>query len=285
MKKIFIFFCFVFSFVFSAFAQGYKITEPYATSGKSGKTVSKSTQKYTYLYDTSLIQAIKLKDEHRTTMLLYSQVNPNEKNDEGFTPLFFAAQYLEPKTLTLLLDKGAKVNLPSTYNLTPLMAAAAAGRDDNIEVLLQYGADPNLLDDKELSALDHAYNNRQLKAVVLLEPVTTVVKPAKEEISAEDNMNGKAALEHTSPLPQERIAPVEVNMEEVQAPEIVVEQEEQKTPSQATIYNPTVAEIDVRIENMRQALNRLLQLRKQILESEEQLLQAEEAQKSGKNSK
>ena len=289
MKKIFVFFCFIFSFLFSAFAQGYKIAEPYDTSGKSGKTVSKSTQKYTYLYDTSLIQAIKLKDEHRTMMLLYSQVNPNEKNDEGFTPLFFAAQYLEPETLTLLLDKGAKVNLPSTYNLTPLMAAAAAGRDDNIEVLLQYGADPNLLDDKELSALDHAYNNRQLKAVVLLEPVTTVVKPAKEEVPAEDNINGKAALEHASPLPQKAIIPAEVNMEEEEAPEIVLEQEEEpkveepkveeQTPSQAAIYNPTVAEIDARIENTRQALNRLLQLKNKILESEEQLLQAQEAQK------
>lgn len=252
MKKIFVLFCFTTCFVLTALAQGYKITEPYGTSEKSGKLSSKSTQKYTYLYDTSLIQAIKLKDEERVKLLMYAQVNPNEKNDEGFTPLYFAAQYLTPETLTLLLDRGAKVNLTSKYNLTPLMAAAAAGRADNVEVLLEYGADPNMLDEKELTALDHAFNNHQLDAAIILNPLTTVKKPTMNDGDVnEENINGNAVLEH------EAAEPVETELLNL----------EEEMP-----YNPTLAEIDAKIEQTRQALTRLIALRKQILEAEQEQL-------------
>ncbi len=271
MKKIFVLFCFTTCFVLTALAQGYKITEPYGTSEKSGKLSSKSTQKYTYLYDTSLIQAIKLKDEERVKLLMYAQVNPNEKNDEGFTPLYFAAQYLTPDTLTLLLDRGARVNLTSKYNLTPLMAAAAAGRADNVEVLLEYGADPNMLDDKELTALDHAFNNHQLEAAIILNPVTTVKKPTmNEENLTEDNINGNAVLEHEAE-PQQTQEP-EFLSEETISLEIIPDQE---------TYNPTLAEIDAKIEQTRQALARLIALRKQIVETEEaQIAQAQAQQQA-----
>ena len=273
MKKLSFAFCFMVVFTSINFAQGYKITEPYGSSATSGKLGAKSTQKYTYLYDTSLIQAIKLKDEQRVKMLMYAQVNPNEKNDEGFTPLYFAAQYLTPESLTLILDRGARVNLLSKYNLTPLMAAAAAGRADNVKILLEYGADPNLLDDKELTALDHAFNNHQLDAAILLSPVTTIKKATMNvEELADENMNGKAALEHSAALeenlpsenqeaaPQEQSAPVEE-----QAIFTIVPQVE-------PVYNPTLAEIDAKIAQTRQALDRLIALRAQILASEEQTL-------------
>ncbi|MBQ4493615.1 MAG: ankyrin repeat domain-containing protein [Elusimicrobiaceae bacterium] len=252
MKKISFVFCFMTAFALASFAQDYKITEPYGITPTSGKLAPKSNQKYTYLYDTSLIQAIKLKDEHRVKLLMYAQVNPNEKNDEGFTPLYFAAQYLTPETLTLILDRGAKVNLPSTYNLTPLMAAAAAGRADNVKILLEYGADPNMLDDKDLTALDHAFNNHQLEAAILLNPITTIKKPTMNyEELLDETMNGQAALEHmTSPEPQE-------------TPASIIEAKE------AVAYNPTLAEIDAKIEQTRQALGRLIALRKQIVDAEE----------------
>ena len=272
MKKIFVLFFFLNSFMLLSFAQEYKIAEPYGSSSKSGKLSNKSTQKYTYLYDTSLIQAIKLKDEARVKWLMYAQVNPNEKNDEGFTPLYFAAQYVSPETLTMILDRGAKVNLPSTYNLTPLMAAAAAGRADNVKVLLEYGADPNLLDDKELTALDHAFNNHQLEAAILLDPVTTVKKPTmnQEEVT-EENINGNAALEHTTPATEPEVLEQE---------EPIVEEEQ--APQQ--IYNPTLAEIDAKIEKTRQALARLIALRNQIAQTEQETIEAEQNPKNIKTS-
>ncbi|MBR4508873.1 MAG: ankyrin repeat domain-containing protein [Elusimicrobiaceae bacterium] len=252
MKKLFFVFCLIPAFALTAFAQDYKITEPYGTTETSGKLAKKSGQKYTYLYDTSLIQAIKLKDEHRVKILMYAQVNPNEKNDEGFTPLYFAAQYVSPETLAMIIDKGAKVNLTSTYNLTPLMAAAAAGRADNVQVLLEYGADPNLVDDKDLTALDHAFNNHQLEPAILLNPITTVKKSTLNyDAWIDESMNGQAAYEHmTSPEPVETPASVKDAME-------------------AAAYNPTLAEIDAKIEQTRQALGRLIALRKQIADAEE----------------
>ncbi len=251
MKKLFFMFCLTAAFALTATAQDYKVVEPYGTTLTSGKLPQKSNQKYTYLYDTSLIQAIKLKDESRVKLLMYAQVNPNEKNDEGFTPLYFAAQYLEPETMAMLIDKGAKVNLRSTYNLTPLMAAAAAGRADNVKVLLEYGADPNLLDDKDLTALDHAFNNRQLETAILLNPITTVKKSTMNyDEWIDESMNGQAALEHmTSPEPQETPSSV-------------------KEAQEAAAYNPTIAEIDAKIEATRQALGRLIALRKQIADAE-----------------
>lgn len=268
MKKIFFVFCLIPAIVLIAYSQNYKIAEPYGTTETSGKLPLKSNQKYTYLYDTSLIQAIKLQDEHRVKLLMYAQVNPNEKNDEGFTPLYFAAQYLTPETLAMIIDKGAKVNLPSTYNLTPLMAAAAAGRADNVEVLIEYGADPNMLDDKELTALDHAYNNRQLEAAILLNPITTVKKStmnydawieeslmpvAKKQDLEKDIYAGETVINVS--LEDEEVYP-EVNSElkaEVEAPK----------------YNATLDEIDAKIEKTRQALARLINLRKQIALAEE----------------
>ena len=259
MKKIFAAFCLTTCFVLPAFAQGYKVAEPYDTSANSGKPISKSTQKYTYLYDTTLIQAIKQKDEHRVKMLMYAQVNPNEKNDEGFTPLFFAAQYLSPESMALLLDRGAKVNLTSTYNLTPLMSAAAAGRADNVKLLLEYGADPNMLDDKKLTALDHAFNNHQIDTAVLLSPVTTIIAvPDSDEVLNLENSNGKAALEHTS----------SASVYEDDSDLFVADTQDYKEE----VYNPTLDEIDAKIEQTRQALARLIALRKQIVDSEEAAL-------------
>lgn len=274
MKKLFFVFCYMSVFILPCFAQDYKIVEPYGASATSGKLSSKSTQKYTYLYDTSLIQAIKLKDEHRVKMLMYAQVNPNEKNDEGFTPLYFAAQYLTPETLTMLLDRGAKVNLPSTYNLTPLMAAAAAGRADNVKILLEYGADPNMLDDKDLTALDHAFNNHQLEAAILLNPITTIKKPTMNyDELLDESMNGKAALEH---MQTETLAepPLAQDNNLAPEPELVIPVAVQEEPMP---YNPTLAEIDLKIEQTRQALNRLITLREQILAQEQQQLMQKEA--------
>ncbi len=263
MKKLFFIFCFIPAFALTAFAQDYKIVEPYGTTETSGKLANKYGQKYTYLYDTSLIQAIKFKDEQRVKLLMYAHVNPNEKNDEGFTPLYFAAQYLEPETMAMIIDKGAKVNLRSTYNLTPLMAAAAAGRADNVKVLLEYGADPNLLDDKELTALDHAFNNHQLETAILLNPITTAKKSTMNyDEWVDETMNGKAALEHmTSPEPQE--TPTSV-----------------KEAKAAVAYNPTLAEIDAKIEATRQALGRLIALRKQIADAEAAAIQEQLSQET-----
>ncbi|MDR1124422.1 MAG: ankyrin repeat domain-containing protein [Elusimicrobiota bacterium] len=130
------------------------------------------TPQYTYLYDTSLIRAIKAKDEDRIKILLYANVDTNEKNDEGFTPLVLAAEGISLEYIRLMLQRGAKVNLPSKYNITPLMAAAAANRPDVVRLLLEYGADPALTDDMGRNAVLHAVKSKAAACVGILSAVT-----------------------------------------------------------------------------------------------------------------
>ena len=116
-------------------------------------------KKYSYLYDTSLIQAIKKQDLERVNFLLLANVDPNERNDEQQTPLSVATAYPSQEIVTKLLDKGANVNEVSQQGITPLMSAAAKGTSANIDLLLEYGADPNMQDDLGKTALMHAVEN------------------------------------------------------------------------------------------------------------------------------
>ncbi|HLK59030.1 MAG TPA: ankyrin repeat domain-containing protein [Chthonomonadaceae bacterium] len=63
-----------------------------------------------------------------------------------YPDLFLAAQSSDPKTLRMLLDKGANPNAQNADGKTPLMAAAASGRVDACQALLARGADPHLAD-------------------------------------------------------------------------------------------------------------------------------------------
>ncbi|MDR1683947.1 MAG: ankyrin repeat domain-containing protein [Elusimicrobiota bacterium] len=132
------------------------------------EAADKTKPQYTYLYDTSLTRAVKNNDEHRINILLFSHVDPNEPNDETFTPLVLAGQHTGVEGVRMLLQKGAKVNLPAKYNLTALMTAGANGRDDVVNLLLEYGADPNLKDDLGMSALTHAAKGNHLKTAQIL---------------------------------------------------------------------------------------------------------------------
>ena len=51
-----------------------------------------NTAKTKYVYDTSLIRAIKLNDEDRVRTLIYANVDVNERNYANITPLTLAAE-------------------------------------------------------------------------------------------------------------------------------------------------------------------------------------------------
>ncbi len=149
---------------------------------------AKETPKYTYLYDTSLIRALKDRDEERTRMLLYANVDANEKNDEGFTPLVVATEVSSPEIISMLLERGAKVNLPSLGDVTPLMSAAAAGRADIVQLLLEYGADPSMKDMLGLTPLLHAAKTGNLDTILVL------LKVPRADINARDINNTDAVM-------------------------------------------------------------------------------------------
>lgn len=75
---------------------------------------------------------------------------------EGWTPLHYAASSPEPGVVSLLLDRGARIDARSPNGTTPLMMAARYGAIDAADLLRQRGADASLRNDLGLSAADFA---------------------------------------------------------------------------------------------------------------------------------
>lgn len=139
---------------------------------------------YTYLYDTSLIRAIKANDADRIRLLLYANIDANEKNDEGYTPLVLAADRVPADVIRLMIQRGAYVNMRSKNNITPLMAAATANRPEVVNLFLEYGADPSLTDDEGMTAFAYAVKNKNSKTAAILAPLTPRTESAAAALSA-----------------------------------------------------------------------------------------------------
>ena len=77
-------------------------------------------------------------------------------NRTGWTPLHYGASGPEPKVLTLLLGRGARLEATSTNGTTPLMMAAGYGAMDGADLLLARGADPRRRNERGLNAADFA---------------------------------------------------------------------------------------------------------------------------------
>ena len=77
-------------------------------------------------------------------------------NLPGWAPLHYAASGPEPKLVQLLLDRGAVIDAPSPNGTTPLMMAAQYGPEDSVKLLLDRGADPKRRNQRDQQALDFA---------------------------------------------------------------------------------------------------------------------------------
>ena len=135
-----------------------------------------------YVYDTSLVRAIKISDTDRVRTLMYADVNVNEKNYAGITPLTIAAEKGNMEIIKMLVEDGkAVVNDPSSYGVTPLIAAAAAGNDKVVEYLIAQGADVTAKDDLGKTALIYAigFDNPKL--------ISSLIKLDNKAVNLPDN--------------------------------------------------------------------------------------------------
>ncbi|MBA3954685.1 ankyrin repeat domain-containing protein [Candidatus Dependentiae bacterium] len=108
-------------------------------------------------------------------VLVEAGANPNAVNeDQGYTPLHVAAENDLIEVIKELLAAGANPNAVNKRNETPLHHAVHGDSTQTVQVLLNGGANPSMRDDKGNTPLDDALKWYKLKlktATILLEAV------------------------------------------------------------------------------------------------------------------
>lgn len=97
-----------------------------------------------------------------------AQLDVNESNSAGRTPLLVAAANGNPEMVELLIANGAILDHPDNDGATALLIAATAGEATVAEALLQAGADTTKLDSSGHSALHLAAWSGDPKVIKLL---------------------------------------------------------------------------------------------------------------------
>ena len=88
----------------------------------------------------SLINAIREGNLKRTRSLLNEGADPNQRREDGGTPLSTAGFHGEIEIVKLLLKRGAKISRPNTDGNTPLHVAAFLCRTEIVKIYLEKGA-------------------------------------------------------------------------------------------------------------------------------------------------
>ena len=99
-------------------------------------------------------------------------VNVDAKDDEGKTPLMYAAEGRRSGLATLkrLVDRGASVNAVSTtLQDTPLALAAKSGKPEKVQFLLSAGADPHFVNKSGYTAVTNVSASSDAGPLAVLE--------------------------------------------------------------------------------------------------------------------
>ena len=102
----------------------------------------------------SLINAIREGNISRTRNLLNQGANPNQKRDNGSTPLSTAGFHGETEIVKLLLKRGADISRANNDGNTPLHVAAFLCRTDIVKIYLQKGASVTTKNRRGESSMD-----------------------------------------------------------------------------------------------------------------------------------
>ena len=112
-----------------------------------------------------LEEAVRRGQADTVQMLLDAGATIDARFASGSTALYEAALKGDNQIVSLLVSRGANVNVrETTSGTTPLYAAAAFGREEVVETLLLWGADPNLTSKEGISPL-HAAESNQYRTI------------------------------------------------------------------------------------------------------------------------
>jgi ankyrin repeat protein len=118
--------------------------------------------------ETPLMYTALLGDLPRTQKLLSKGAIINQT---GWSALHYAAIKGHAKVVTLLLEKGARVNEPSPEGDTPLILAVRSGDVPTVQALINAGANPLLSNFKAQNAIETARTEGQAGLAIALEKV------------------------------------------------------------------------------------------------------------------
>jgi ankyrin repeat protein len=120
------------------------------------------------LFGGALTDAVQNDDRVRVAALLSGHVDVNAREDDGATPLAWAAVRCNSEIAALLLKAGANPNLTNEQGIGPLYLAISNGSSAMVRLLLEKGADPNLPRDDGETPLMAATHLGQLDVMKML---------------------------------------------------------------------------------------------------------------------
>jgi ankyrin repeat protein len=118
---------------------------------------------------TPLMEAIKNRDERSTIVLLeHPRIDLDVIDGSVDTALHNSIVIGSKKTVKMLLNKGANVNVKNKHGYTPLHLASMRGSIEIVKILLDNGAEVSIRDDAGWTALHQAASHQREANVALL---------------------------------------------------------------------------------------------------------------------
>ena len=115
-----------------------------------------------------LLDAVRINNISEVEEAMSLGADVNSADDDGWTPLIYAAYCGNTDITILLLKYRTNINAVNKYGDTALMMACWNGYIDIAELLIEHGADVNAVDNMGRSALGFAYRNGYTDIVNLL---------------------------------------------------------------------------------------------------------------------
>lgn len=115
-----------------------------------------------------LFDAVRNEDQNAVAALLNKRINVNAQEEDGATPLAWAAMRSNVQIAALLLKAGANPNLLNEQGIGPLYLAITNGSSSLAQLLLSKGADPNIVREDGETPLLTATHTCQIDVMKML---------------------------------------------------------------------------------------------------------------------